>query len=187
MVILPNSYFHRALRYQNNTSLRSCSALKKWSTRLWVWSSRRTKFFSYSSLQNLAKMKIFFHVSTQSRFGPIIVNCNRISLIEIICNVADPFECVSIVISPSEIYPFGWQLHFEKNSCLVPKCDTGHCFKVAVRYEPMPVSSSWKGQICLPSRNTWDICCSNFEQEWEQAKSLLNHSLCILLMAGAAE
>ena len=44
----------------------------------------------------------FAHAPTQSWFSPIIVNCSRISLIVIICNVADSFDCVSIVLSPSE-------------------------------------------------------------------------------------
>ena len=44
----------------------------------------------------------FIRVLTQSWFGPILVNCGRISLIVIIGNVADSFDCVSIVLSPSE-------------------------------------------------------------------------------------
>ena len=32
-------------------------------------------------------------------------HCGRISLIVIICNVADSIDCVSIVLSPSEIWP----------------------------------------------------------------------------------
>ena len=51
-----------------------------------------------------------FHVPTQSWCDLIIVNCGRIYLMIMIGNMADSFNCMSVVISPSEILPFGWQL-----------------------------------------------------------------------------
>ena len=38
----------------------------------------------------------------------------NLSLIVIICNVADSIDCMTIVLSPSEIKPFGWKLYFKK-------------------------------------------------------------------------
>ena len=64
---------------------------------------RTAKFFGHSSLRNLAIMMNFAHAPTQFWFGPIIVNCGSVSLIVNICNVADSFDCVSIVISSSKI------------------------------------------------------------------------------------
>ena len=67
---------------------------EKWSARLQVRSPWTAKFFRHSSLRKLAIIMNFVHVPTQSWFGPIIVNCGRMSLIVIICNVADSFDCV---------------------------------------------------------------------------------------------
>ena len=60
--------------------------------------------FSSLGLVNLLLITMFNHC----------INCGRISLIVIICNVADPIDCESTISSPSEIWPFGWQLYLKK-------------------------------------------------------------------------
>ena len=88
--ILLNSYFNRTLgKFPKSANLRSCFVLNQ-KVELKVVGSIPTDdkvFRPFLTLKSHDNDE--FHVPTQSWFAPIIENCGRISLIAIICNVAD--------------------------------------------------------------------------------------------------
>ena len=111
MELLPLNHFTRMLECRKNASQWSSSALKEVERKATDSNPMDDKVFRPFITLESCDNDLEFHVPTQSWCDLIIVNCGRIYLMIMIGNMADSFNCLSVVISPSEILPFGWQLY----------------------------------------------------------------------------